>query len=157
MIPGKKWLSSFWSLLLFFVVIVQSPSRAWLLATLWAAACQASLRFTISGSLLKFISTELAIQPSCPLFVPFSSCLQFFPASGFFLMSQLFTSDGQSIGTSASVLLMNIEGWSPCSPRASQESSPTPHFKSVNSSALSFLYGPNLTSILDYWKNHSFD
>ena len=41
---------------------------------------------------------------------------------------------------------------SPCSPRDSQETSPTPQFKSVNSSALSFLYGPTLTSIHDYWK-----
>ena len=41
---------------------------------------------------------------------------------------------------------------SPCSPRDSQESSPTPQFKSINSSALSFLYGPTLTSIHDYWK-----
>jgi len=47
--------------------------------------------------------------------------------------------------------------WSPCSPRDSQESSPTPRFKSINSLALSFLYGPTLTSIHDYWKNHSFD
>jgi len=46
---------------------------------------------------------------------------------------------------------------SPCSPRASQESSSTPQFKSINSSALSFLYNPTLTSIHDYWKNHSFD
>ena len=46
---------------------------------------------------------------------------------------------------------------SPCSPRDSQESSPTPQFKSINSSALSFLYGPTLTSMHDYWKNHSFD
>ena len=46
---------------------------------------------------------------------------------------------------------------SPCSPRDSQESSPTPQFKSINSSALSFLYSPTLTSICDYWKNHSFD
>ena len=45
----------------------------------------------------------------------------------------------------------------PCSPRDSQESSLTPQFKSVNSSVLSFRYGPNLTSIHDYWKNHSFD
>ena len=41
---------------------------------------------------------------------------------------------------------------SPCSPRDSQESSPTPQFKSINSSVLSFLYSPSLTSILDYWK-----
>ena len=46
---------------------------------------------------------------------------------------------------------------SPCSPRDSQESSPTPHFKNINSFALSFLYSPTLTSIHDYWKNHSFD
>ena len=42
--------------------------------------------------------------------------------------------------------------WSPCSPRDSQESSPTPQFKSINSSAFSFLYGPNLISIHDYRK-----
>ena len=46
---------------------------------------------------------------------------------------------------------------SPCSPRDSQESSPTPQFKSINSSVLSFLYSPTFTSIHDYWKNHSFD
>ena len=46
---------------------------------------------------------------------------------------------------------------SPCSPRDSQESSPTTQFKSINSLALSFLYGPTLISIHDYWKNHSFD
>ena len=45
----------------------------------------------------------------------------------------------------------------PCSPRDSQESSPTPQFKSINSSALSFLYSPTLTSIHDHWKNHSLD
>ena len=46
--------------------------------------------------------------------------------------------------------------WSPCSPRDSQESSPTPQFKSINSLAFSLFYGPTLTSIHDYWKNHSF-
>ena len=46
---------------------------------------------------------------------------------------------------------------SPCSPRDSQESSPTPQFKSINSSVLSFLHSPTLTSIHDYWKNHSLD
>ena len=44
-----------------------------------------------------------------------------------------------------------------CSPRDSQESSPTPQFKSINVSVLSFLYRPTLTSIYDYWKNHCFD
>ena len=46
---------------------------------------------------------------------------------------------------------------SPCSPRDSQESSPTPQFKSINSSVLNFLYSPTLTSIHDHWKNHSLD
>ena len=46
---------------------------------------------------------------------------------------------------------------SPCSPRDSQEPSPTPQYKSINSSALSFLYSPTLTSIHDHWKNHSLD
>ena len=58
---------------------------------------------------------------------------------------------------------MNTQDWSPlgwtgssCSPRDSQKSSPTPHFKSINSSVLSLLHGPTLTSIHDYWKNHEF-
>ena len=71
-------------------------------------------------------------------FAPFSSCLQSFPASGSFPMSWLFTSVGQNIGASisASVPSMNIQGWS-CSPRDSQESSPTPQFKSINSLVVS--------------------
>ena len=47
--------------------------------------------------------------------------------------------------------------WFDLLPRDSQESSPAPQFESVNSLALSLLYGPNLTSVCDYWKNHSFD
>ena len=47
--------------------------------------------------------------------------------------------------------------WSPCSPRDSEESSPAPQFKSINSSVPSLLYGPTLTSVHDHWKNHSFD
>ena len=99
--------------------------------------------------------------------IPFSFCLQSYPASGSFLMSQVFTSGGWSIGVSASASLlpMNIQDWfplgwlvwSPCSPGDSQESSPTPQFKSINSSVLSFFCSPTLTSIHDYWKNHSFN
>ena len=54
-------------------------------------------------------------------------------------------------------LLQNGLVGSPCSPKDSQESSPTPHFKSINSSALSLLHSPTLTSIYDHWKNHSLD
>ena len=125
--------------------------------------------FPVHHQLLEFTQTHAhwvgdAIQPSV---VPFSSRLQSFPASGSFQMNQLFASGGQSIGVSAStsVLSMNIQDWfpleltarSPCSPRDSQESSPTPQFKSINSAVLSFLYSPTLTSICDYWKDHSFD
>ena len=76
-----------------------------------------------------------------------------------FLRSQFFASGSQSIGASASasVFPMNMQDWSPCSPRDSQESSPIPQFKSINSLALSFLYGLTLTCVHDYWKNHSFD
>ena len=97
--------------------------------------------------------------------VPFSSYHQSLPASGSFPMSQFFAWGGQSTGVSASasVLPMNTQDWSPlewtgwisCSPRDSQESSPTPPFKSINSS--SFLHSPILTSIHNYWKNHSLD
>ena len=54
-------------------------------------------------------------------------------------------------------LLQNGLIGSPCSPRDSQESSPTPQFKSINSSVLSFLHSPILTSIHDHRKNHSLD
>ena len=54
-----------------------------------------------------------AIQPSHPLLSPFFSCLQSFPASGSFSVSQFFTSGGQSIGALASVLPMNIQDWFP--------------------------------------------
>ena len=98
--------------------------------------------------------------------IPFSSCLHSFPASGSFPMSQFFPSGGQSIGVlaSAPVLPVDLQDWFPlglvgplCSPRASPESCPTLQFKSINSSVLSFLYGPRLTYIHAYWKNHSFD
>ena len=99
--------------------------------------------------------------------VPFTSCLQSLPASESFPMSQLFTWGGQNTGVSALAsflpkksrvdLLQNGLGGSPCSPRESQESSPTPQFKSINSSALSLLHSPTLSSIRDHRKNHSLD
>ena len=100
--------------------------------------------------------------------VPFSSCLQSFPASESFQMSQSFASGGQSIGVSAStsVLPINTQDWPPLgwtgwislqSKDKSPESSPTPQFKSINSSVFNFLYSPTLTSTHDHWKNHSSD
>ena len=99
--------------------------------------------------------------------IPFSSCPQSFPASGSFQMSQLYISGGQSIGVSASTSVppMNTQDWFPLgwtdwislqSKGLSRVFCNT-KFKSINSSVLSFLYSPTLTSIHDYWKNHSLD
>ena len=89
---------------------VQSFSCVQLFATPWTAARQASLSTTNSCPLSWWC--HLAISSSV---VPFSSCPQSFPASGSFLMSQLFASGGQSTGVSAStsVLPMNTQDWSP--------------------------------------------
>ena len=99
--------------------------------------------------------------------VPFSTCPQSLPPSESFPMSQLFAWGGQSTGVSALAsflqrnpradLLQNALVGSLCSPRDSQESSPTPQFKSIHSSALSLLHSPTLTSIHDHRKNHSLD
>ena len=92
--------------------------------------------------------------------VPFSFCPQSLPASESFPVSQLFTWGGQSTGVSALAsflpkksradLLQNGFVGPPCSPRDPQESSPTPQFKSINSSVVSLLHSPTLTSPLPY-------
>ena len=82
----------------------------------WTAACQASLSFTLSWSLLKLMSTQW-VMPSNHFVLchPFFSCLLSFPASGSFTVSYLFASGGHRIGVSASasVLPMNIKSWFP--------------------------------------------
>ena len=94
--------------------------------------------------------------------VPFS-CPQSLPASGSFPMSQLFASRGQNIGVSAaaSVLPVNTQDWfpldglvgSPCSSRDSQEYSPTPQFKSINSSVSTAFKLPDSDFFASYWEN----
>ena len=137
-------------------------SHVWLFATPWTAACQVSLSITNSQSLLKLMPIKLVIPSnhlilSCPLFLLPS----IFPASGSFPISQFFPSGGQSIGASASasVLPMNIQDWFPLAltgdllvVKGLSRVFSNPQFKSINSLALSFLYGPTLTSIHDYWK-----
>ena len=147
----------------------------------WSVAVSNSLwlhELEHASLLCPLLSPRVSLS-SCPLswwayltisfsVTPFSFCLQSFPASGSFPMSQFFAWGGQRIGVSASapVFPMNIQDWFPLGwtglislqPKGlSQESSPTPQFKSISSLALSFLYGPALTSIHDNWKNHSFD
>jgi len=85
-------------------VAVQLPSYVWLFATPWTAAHQASLPFTTTWNLLKFMSIEsVMISNHLILCHSLSSHLQSFSASGSFPMSQLFASGSQSIGASASV------------------------------------------------------
>ena len=153
-------------------VIVQSLSCIQLFETTWTAASRAPPSSIISWSLLKFMSTEsvmllnhlilcytLLLLPSI-----FPSIMVFSNESNAFPM--LFASGGQSIGASASasVLPMNIQGWFPSEltglifllSKDSQESTPAPQLESISSSVFSLLYSPTLTSIHDYWKNHSF-
>ena len=234
-----------------FVVVFQSICHVQFFVTPWTTVCQASLSFTISWSLLKLMSIKLVMPSNHFIFCcPLSSCLQYFPGSGSFPMSQLFTfRSDQSLSrvrlfatpwiaarqaslsitnSRSSPRFMSIESvmpsshfilcrpllllppipprirvfsnestlrmrwpkyWSfslsiipskeipglisfrmdwfdllqnglvgsPCSPRDSQESSPTPQFKSINSSALILLHSQTLTSIHDHRKNHSLD
>ena len=84
--------------------------------TPWTAACQASLSITNSCSLLNSCPLSWWCHPTISSsVVPFSSCLQSFPASGSFQMNQFFASGSQSIGSSAStsVFPMNIQDWFP--------------------------------------------
>ena len=120
-----------------------------------------------SGAYSNSCSLSRWCHPTISSSIPFSSHLQSFPASGSFQMSQFFASGGQNIrvSTSPSVLPMNIQNWFPLgwsgwislqSKGVSRVFSNTT-VKSINSLALSFLYSPTLTSIHDYWKNHSFN
>ena len=130
-----------------------------------SAACQASLSFTISQSLLKFMAIE-SLMPSnhfifChPFLLPsIFPCIRVFPNKSVLLCIRWpkYWSFSISSSNEYSGLISFRMDWSPCSPRDSQESSPTPCFKSISSSVLSLLYGPTLTVIHVYWKNHSFD
>ena len=125
------------------------------------------LSFTISQSLLKLVSIE-SIVPSNSLILchPLLLLPSIFPSIRVLSNESAFPIGGQSVGVSAStsVLPVNIQDWLPLgwtgwislwSNRLS--SSPTPQFKSINSSALSFLYSPTLTSIHGHWKNDSLD
>ena len=148
---------------------VQLFSRVWLFVTLWIAARQASLSITNTWSLLKLMFTESVIPFNhlilCwPLLLPpfiFPSIRVFSNESVLHirwpevLEFQLQHQSFQWIFRTDFIQDRLIR--SPCSPRDSQESSPKPRFKSINSLALNFLYSPILTSIHDYWKNHSFD
>ena len=102
--------------LLFSFSSVQLLSCVQLLATPWTAACQASLSITTPGIYSNSCLLSQWCHPTISSSgIPFSSCLQSFPASGSFQMNQFFISGGQSIkvSASASVLPINIQDWFP--------------------------------------------
>ena len=139
--------------------IIQSLSHVRLFATPWTAACQVSLSIANSQSLRKLMSFE-SVMPFnhfilChPLLLPpsiFPSIRVFSSESVLHIRWLKYWSFSFSISPSneySGLISFRID---------SQESSPMPQFKSINSLVLSFLYSSTLTSIHDYWKNHSLD
>ena len=149
-------------------ILVQLLSCVQLFVTPWPAACQAFLSITNFQSSLKLMSIESvmtssylilcrpllllpSIFPSIRVFSNEAALRIRWPVLEFQLQHQTYQ------WTPRTDLLYSGLVGSPCSPRNSQESSPTPHFKSINSSALSLLHSPTLTSIYDHRKNHSLD
>ena len=135
--------------------------------TTWTAACWASLSITISQSFLKLVSIELVMQSNHLIL-----CLPLLHLPSIFLSIWVFSSESAlhirwpkcwsfSISPSneySGLISFRIDWFDlPACPMDSQESSPAPQFESIGASALSLLSGPPLTSIHDYWKNHSSD
>ena len=141
------------------------------LAAAAAADCRMPV-FPVFHRLPKFTRTHVywvsnAIQPSHPLSSPSPPALNLSQHQG---LSQWVISSHQV----AKVLELQLQhqsfqwifrvdflqdwlGWAPCCPADFQESSPAPQFENINSSVLSLLHDPTLTSVHDYWRNHSFD
>ena len=146
-----------------FSSVVQS-----LFATPWTAVHQASLSITNSQSLLKLMFIEL-VMPSNHLILCHPRLLppSIFPSIRVFSKESVvcirwpkywsFSFNNSPSNEHPEPISFRMAGWVSLRPRDSQESSPTPQFKSINSSALSFLYSPTLISIHDYWKHHSSD
>ena len=134
----------------------------------WTVACQASMSITDAQSLLKLISIK-SMMPSIHLIL----CHPLFLSPSIFPSIRVFSNESVpcirwpkywsfsfsiSPSNEYSGLISFRMGWlGLLVVQGTVESSPTPQFKSINSLALSFLFSPTLTSIHDYWKNHSFD
>ena len=140
--------------------------------TLWDPINRSTPGLPVHHQLLEFTQTHIhrvsdAIQPSHPLSSPsplspnpsqHQSLFQWVNSSHEVAKVLEFQLQHHSFQRNPRVdLLQNGLVGSPYSPRDSQESSQTPQFKSINSSMLSFLHSPTLTSAHDHWKNHSLD
>ena len=148
---------------------VQWISRVWLFVTPWIAAHQASLSITNSRRSLRFTSIE-SVMPSSHLILcrpllllpPIPPSIRVFSSESTIRMRWpkywSFSFNISSSNEHPGMISFRMD-WLDLleSPRDSQESSPTPQFKSINSLVLSFLHSPTLTSIHDHWKNHSLD
>ena len=147
---------------------VQSLSRVRLFATPWIAARQASLSITNSQSSLRLTSIEsvtpsshlilcrhLLLLPSTPpgirVFFNESTLRMRWPKYWRFSFSIILSKEIPGL------ISFRMNWLDLLAVQRTQESSPTPQFKSINSSALSFLHSPTLTSIHDHRKNHSLD
>ena len=142
-------------------MLLFSSCHILLFVTPWTAAHQASLSFTISQSLLRFMSIE-SVMPSnhlvlchCLLLLPsvFPSIRVFFSELTLCIRWPKYWSFIFSISLSSEysgLISFRIDCFDLLV-------SPAPQFESISSLVLSFLYGPALTSIHDYWKNCSFD
>ena len=151
-----------------YISSVQLLSRVRLFATLWTAARQASLSITNSQSLLKLMSIE-SVTPSNHLILchpllllpsVFSSIRVFSNESHFHIRWTKYWSFSFSISPSnehSRLMSFRMDWLDLLAVQGTLKSLLQHHIKSINSSALSPLYGPTLTSIHDYWKNHSFD
>ena len=147
---------------------VQLLSHVRLFATPWTAACQASLSITNSQSLLKLMSIELVMPSShlifChPLLLPpsiFSSIRVFSNELALSMSWPKYWSFKFIISPSnehPGLISFRVDWLDLLAVQGTLKSSPAPQFKSINSLVLSFLYNPPLTSIHDYWINHSLD
>ena len=147
---------------------VQSLSHVQLFATPWIKARQASLSITNSWSSLKLMSIEwvmpsshlilyrpllllLPIPPSIRVFSNESALHMRWPKYWSFSFS--ISPSNEHPGT----ISFRMDWLDLLAVQGTQESSPTPQYKSINSLVLSFLHSPTLTSIHDHWKNHSLD
>ena len=143
-------------------------SHVRLFSTPWTAACQAFLSITNSQSLLKLISIEL-VMPSNHLILcrPLLLLPSLFPTIRIFSNESVlhirwlkYWSFSFRISPSneySGLISFRIYWLGLLAVQGTLKSSPTSQFKSINSSTLSFLFGPTLTSIHDYWKNHNFE
>ena len=148
---------------------VQSLSCVWLFVTPWTAARQATLSITNSWNLLKLMSIEsvmlsnhLILCHPLLLLPPIPPSIRVFSnESVFHIRWPKYWSFSFSISPSneySGLISFRIDWFDFLAVQGTlKESSPTPQFKSINSLVFSFPYSPALTSIRDYWKNHTFD